>query len=307
MTARHDAARRWRGGPLGLDMEAPFGRILEVARLSLGVPMAGVGLMDGAVERFVARRGPLPEEAPREETLCDVALRAGAPLRIADAAADPVLARLPTVAGPPGLRGYMAVPLAPPHEGTLCVADTRPRAFSEADMRLLAALAHLVDGEIGLRHVALTDALTGLMSRGAWMGAATRAAARAARGEDWCVVLIDVDRFKEINDTHGHAAGDAVLQETARRASTAVRGGDAVGRIGGDEIAVLARGDAALAERLAGRLAATIGGAPVAHGDRTLPVSASVGAAALGPHGLDEALEEADIDLYRRKAGRRAA
>ena len=290
-------------GDVPVGPERPFTRIVELAALVMEAPMAGVGLLGETREVFVARAGPLFASAPREETLCEVAWRDRVPLVVPDARADARFADLPCVAGAPGIRGYLGHPLGG-ERGVLCIADTKPRAFDGRDVQLMAALARLASGELTLRRIALRDALTGLLSRRAWYAAARRAEGLAARGQDWSVLCIDLDRFKEVNDTHGHAAGDAVLQEVGARVSRAVRSGEAVGRIGGDEFAVAIQGGRAHAARLAARVARALGASPAVHDGTALPLSASIGTARIGPAGLDAAMEEADAALYRAKSER---
>jgi diguanylate cyclase (GGDEF)-like protein len=121
------------------------------------------------------------------------------------------------------------------------------------------------------------------------------------------LIYIDLDGFKDINDRHGHAAGDALLKAVAKRLAAQVRASDVVARLGGDEFAVLiwnAGGDAALAK--ARELEATVADVRVSHGDAKLAVGASAGTAVLGP--LDtpaQVIEAADRAMYARKTERR--
>ena len=153
------------------------------------------------------------------------------------------------------------------------------------------------------RQQALHDALTGLPNRTLLRQRADAALDGAAPGSV-ALMLIDLDRFKEINDTLGHAYGDVVLQAVADRLSGAVRGTDTVARLGGDEFAVLLPGveGAGAAEELATRaLAALVGG--VEADGISLDVEASIGIAMAGDDGTDvEALlRNADIAMYSAK------
>lgn len=162
---------------------------------------------------------------------------------------------------------------------------------------------------VTLRRLATTDALTGAMTRSAFLEAASREIDRARRFRTPLSLLaVDVDRFKTVNDTHGHPVGDAVLAEVGRRLLRELRASDALGRLGGDEFAVLLpMADLDAARETAERLAAALRNLPVAGGKRELPVTASFGVAQAEPAGeTPEALyERADRALYEAKqAGR---
>ena len=131
---------------------------------------------------------------------------------------------------------------------------------------------------------------------------------RAARdGAPLAVVALDVDHFKRVNDAHGHAAGDAVLAAVAARAAEALRAGDLLARIGGEEFAALLPGATLeAAAEVAERVRARIGAAPVPAGEARLAVTVSAGVAALAPAEDGAALlARADARLYAAKrAGR---
>jgi diguanylate cyclase (GGDEF)-like protein/PAS domain S-box-containing protein len=160
-----------------------------------------------------------------------------------------------------------------------------------------------------LREQATQDSLTGLVNRTAFHQAVEAALAREPGAG--ALLFVDLDRFKGVNDRFGHEAGDAVLVEVAERLRRAVRDGDVVGRIGGDEFVVLCRGRsspadvAAVAARIVERLAQPIGweGTP-------LVVGASVGVAMAG--GDDDArslIRRADGGVYlaKRRGGSQVA
>jgi diguanylate cyclase (GGDEF)-like protein/PAS domain S-box-containing protein len=164
--------------------------------------------------------------------------------------------------------------------------------------------------EARLRHMALHDPLTGLPNRAYFFDVLHRELERGQRDpQQQCAILfIDLDGFKEINDTAGHAAGDALLVETAARLRRCMRATDTAARIGGDEFTVLLVGlrDAAEPRQIAERISAVLA-EPFRTGDEVLRPRASVGVAVSdGPDG-DELLRRADADMYRAKSRSRRA
>jgi two-component system cell cycle response regulator len=159
-----------------------------------------------------------------------------------------------------------------------------------------------------LRTQAMHDALTGLLNRAAITENLTHELDRARRdGKPLGVVLLDLDHFKSVNDSHGHAAGDAVLKEAARRMKSSMRCYDKVGRYGGEEFLIVAPGCSepdnvvTLAERVRLRIAE----AAVDIGGQMLAISCSLGAALSSTTGKDDAsalIGRADAALYRAKA-----
>lgn len=160
--------------------------------------------------------------------------------------------------------------------------------------------------EARLAHLAMHDGLTGLPNRIYLWEMLRREQARAARsGGSFALLLADLDRFKQVNDRWGHAAGDALLKEVARRLAGAVRESDAVARLGGDEFAILLAeptSDAAL-RSLAARLVAAVE-APIEIGGQPVQVGISIGAAVCpdDARDLDLLFARADLALYAAKA-----
>jgi diguanylate cyclase (GGDEF)-like protein len=160
------------------------------------------------------------------------------------------------------------------------------------------------DSQEKLRHAALHDHLTGLVNRRGISVALDRALDGARRGgTSVAVVLVDLDRFKLVNDTHGHHVGDRMLAEVAPRLVAAVRAGDTVGRMGGDEFAVVCpdvRGEADLVPLLARLHEAWQ--RPVRLETGELPISGSVGVVlCAGTETAESVLRDADVALYRAK------
>ncbi|HVF94453.1 MAG TPA: diguanylate cyclase [Sphingomonas sp.] len=160
-----------------------------------------------------------------------------------------------------------------------------------------------------LTREASTDPLTGLANRRAVIKRLERGIARVAAGEGTCAVAVfDLDRFKSVNDTHGHATGDRVLQAFAASATGAVRDADLVGRIGGEEFAlILWNADEALAMKICERLRGSLAAVRVTAPDGTqIAVRASAGIAMVEPNAdATSILAAADTALYQAKAGGR--
>ena len=161
-----------------------------------------------------------------------------------------------------------------------------------------------------LERVAYEDPLTGLANRRYFLAEVERAVARADRhGQAVSLLIIDLDHFKRINDTHGHQAGDEVLQEVAKRARKSLRAEDMPGRWGGEEFVALLPMTALPEALLVGnRLRLAIGGLPIATSAGPLPVSLSCGVAQRRrAEPIANLIARADAALYRAKAAGRNA
>jgi diguanylate cyclase (GGDEF)-like protein/PAS domain S-box-containing protein len=164
-----------------------------------------------------------------------------------------------------------------------------------------------VEAEEALAYQSLHDALTGLPNRVLLIDRAERMLAHAHRHPTPVAALyVDLDGFKHINDTFGHAAGDEVLEGVAERLTRTVRDADSVGRIGGDEFVVLLDSMEANAhpELVAERICAVIA-QPfelATAGSRLVSLTASVGIAIAQGHSVDDLLRDADFALYEAKA-----
>jgi diguanylate cyclase (GGDEF)-like protein/PAS domain S-box-containing protein len=195
--------------------------------------------------------------------------------------------------------------------GVLGVYTTQPRIFSEDDVNFLQVTANVLAAAIdrrrieeALAHQALHDGLTGLPNRSLLLDRLEHAirGIRRVRGP-LALLLLDLDRFKEVNDTLGHHVGDVLLAEVAKRFSETLRESDTVARLGGDEFAILLNGaDEEAAERAAGRLLTGLA-QPFALGDQSFYLTASIGIAIYPGHGNDPAtlLRCADVAMYRAK------
>jgi diguanylate cyclase (GGDEF)-like protein len=206
---------------------------------------------------------------------------------------------------------------APVHEsgtvaGSLMIGSHRPgRRYSASDIQTLRAFAEHVSlaltdaNTVDRMHQAFHDSLTGLASRSLFVDRLTqqlRLAGPAA--ERVALLFVDLDRFKAINDTLGHAAGDALLMNTAQRLKSQLRDTDVAARFGGDEFAVLLNRVSAPedAVRVAERILRALD-QPLLIAGRLLHINASIGIAVSSPDTLDpdELIRRSDIAMYQAK------
>lgn len=292
--------------------EESFDRITRLAKRIFRVPMVTVTLLDGHRQWFKSRQGLAACETPRAPAFCNVAIEREDPLVIHDAAKDPRFADNPLVTGDPHIRFYAGAPIVTPDGhalGALCVIDTVPRDFDAEQIEMLADLAHIVTDELELRLLAATDTLTGALSRRAFRDDAARALKLAARHDHpLSLVAFDLDNFKSVNDTHGHGVGDAVLARAVAAVRRELRDSDIVGRLGGEEFAVLlphtgARAAVEVAERLRAAVAAERFRSGAAHFSVTASFGVDTRTRTTGD--VDALLREADSALYLAKANGR--
>jgi two-component system cell cycle response regulator len=186
------------------------------------------------------------------------------------------------------------------------------RARVRAGKRVLELQEALLHAHEALQFQAEHDPLTCLWNRGAIFKVLEREAQRSRRtGEALGVIMADLDHFKEINDTHGHLVGDAVLHETGRRLASAVRSYDCVGRYGGEEFLIIVPGcDASGLDVSAERLRQAVSESPFEIADGQLAVTLSAGVVSARPNKLEmldcaALLRAADQALYTAKANGR--
>lgn len=292
----------------------------EIHRIVAGlVPVAGVAVATrdrrsgelGFSYHRDAQGGLLPLDEPLACRYCGWSMRGGRPLSARDAA----LAAMGGQALSCEERGcWLAVPLVAQQDtiGALvlkCAPDTH---YSERDKALLhfvaAQVAIAIDRaqlKAELLRAARYDELTGLANRRLVQDRIRSAIVRAARnGGGFALLYVDLDKFKQVNDTLGHACGDLLLQAVARRLQQCVRASDTVGRLGGDEFVVLLEevDTRAAAEALVHKLRREIG-QPLELGASTVAVAASIGIA-LYPadgDGVEALLAHADQAMYAEK------
>jgi diguanylate cyclase (GGDEF)-like protein len=191
-------------------------------------------------------------------------------------------------------------------EALECRVADRTRDLLQSNERLRREVEQREKSQAMIEHLAHHDALTGLGNRLLFHAQLGEALARRQRsGGDLAILFIDLDGFKNINDSLGHATGDDLLKDLASRLRNAVREGDKIGRLGGDEFAIIQFGNeqpkdaTALAERLV-----EVIGAPYGIANHRLVIGASIGIAFADGDYRDAAqlLRAADLAMYRAKA-----
>ncbi len=292
--------------------EEAFDRITRLTARIFDVPMSTVTFLDGHRQWFKARQGVEACETEKGPAFCNLAVQSGDPLIVTDTHLDDRFRDNPFVVGPPYLRFYAGKQLRTTDGtavGTLCAMDTKPRAFDDDDARTLSDLAAMVMSELELRTLVLRDGMTGALARQAFRQEAERAFALARRhGHPLSGIVFDLDHFKAINDENGHAIGDLVLKACVEVCHQQLRSSDLVGRIGGEEFAiVLPHIDGSAAMNVAQKIRAAIGQIFVPGKFSPVRFTASFGVATIDHTARDiaELLERADQALYAAKAAGR--
>lgn len=309
---------------LDTQADADFDLLTELAAELCGVPYSFVSLVDEDRVWYKSSYGKNIVQSPRDEDYCSWAILEEHELLLPDLLADARTASLPPTVQDAQYRMYNGVNLTTSdgfRVGVLCVLDTRPHALTERQLSLLRRLARQVISLMELRRMerelkealvtvsrlANEDDLTGLKNRRAWMEEAQQQLQLAKRLKTpLSILVLDVDHFKKVNDTHGHPAGDAVLRGLGQLLSLCLRTTDTPGRLGGEEFAILAPGtDAKGALQIAETLRNAIAQERIEDAGLTLQVTASIGVASM-PAGLadvdlDSLMRAADQALYGAK------
>lgn len=294
--------------------EPEFDALATLAAQVGDAPLAWVGFMDANRLWCKAKRG-LDEETEWDRGLAFDTLAMDGPLVLEDLMRDVRFERHPRVVCPQGLRFYAGAPIVDAQGrtlGTVAVADTRPRTLSGSQMAGLQSVATLAWSVLAgrqcarqLSDLAKTDHLTGVSNRVQFDLALDVEMCHAMRtGEPFTVLCMHLDGLKEITEGFGHAAGDAVLCEVARRLHQQVRLGDVLARLGSGEFGVVMRhGAQDSAQVLAQRIVRAVSAPIILGSNDTVGVGISVGLAAYNDavSSVKSLLAQADQALYQAK------
>ncbi|HSC68946.1 MAG TPA: sensor domain-containing phosphodiesterase [Cellvibrio sp.] len=309
--------------------------VVRIASRMFGMPVAAVNMIGSDHVFFAASTGVGHVDMRRDVSFCAHAINQADVMLVPDATLDERFHDNPLVTGDTNLRFYAGVPLMSPEGlalGALCIIDDQPHHdFSPEDCKRLQELAKMASDRLELRRIevaaerstpqiqedassfptpheeqelrqqASVDGLTGLANRAKFYRQVEDVLIRPA---PVALMMIDIDGFKDVNDTLGHTLGDAILRELATRLQQLVGEGDLAARIGGDEFALMLTGmtDAGAATQLAEAILVAIA-RPIKVDSHQVHISASCGIA-LAPAHTQEALElvgDADLALFKAK------
>ncbi len=301
-------------------------QILKAVCTSLEWDVGALWTVDPAEQRLVCRHAYFASDEIRDllgtdvrrarrrfgESLVGLAWERDEPVLAEDVLSDERFTA-PASAVRVGLGGGLAFPFR--HAGDVVGVmgfGSRDVELVDADLRVAtAALAEQIETLLDrlatsrrVYHMAFHDALTGLPNLALFRERANQALSMARRLQTRVgIALADIDEFKDINDTHGHAAGDEVLRQVGARLSDSLRGSDTVARLGGDEFGILFPATTpAGVERAIRKVRARLAqGITLGDERRSVRVSLGYAIAANGEQGLDELLKLADGNMYRDK------
>jgi diguanylate cyclase (GGDEF)-like protein len=296
--------------------EVDFDTITRLASLALKMPAAVIGLMDSDRLWFKSQIGLGVPELDRKIAFCAHALMTPDKLLvIEDMHQDTRFQKNPLVVNVPNIRFYAGAPLVNIQGyalGTIAVADTKPRKFSANEAEMLHDFAKLVVSTLESRNnsnrlqaLALTDHLTGLPNRVNFERALSLQIAHSNRsGEPFSLFYMDLNHFKMVNDTYGHAAGDEVLARVAQVMLSQLRAGDLLARLGGDEFGMIIRGSVdETAAPLASRISEVVSKPMMLSNGKQVSIGISIGSVAYSEMiaSMDNIMTLADKALYENK------
>ncbi|KDP89541.1 diguanylate cyclase [Cupriavidus sp. SK-3] len=225
-----------------------FRHAAAILKSVTGASITAVTLLDKEHKHYRDEVGMWMSPVPRQQSLCDRAVQYDDLFVIEDTLTDPDLGECSLVSGPPFARFYAAIPLKVPGGevvGALCAMDSSPRGIRDDQREVFHHLRAMIENDLRLRSVAAIDPLTRLFNRRFMFESIRRKWQETADDEDIEAVMVDVDWFKQYNDTYGHPAGDDCLQAVGSVLQFVAEKYQMIaGRVGGEEFALLRCGSA---------------------------------------------------------------
>ncbi|WP_372768677.1 sensor domain-containing diguanylate cyclase [Pseudoalteromonas sp.] len=222
--------------------EERFDRVTRMAKRMFGVEISLVSLVDEQRQWFKSKQGLDASETPREISFCGHAINQDGLFIIPNAIEDERFYDNPLVTDAPNIRFYAGYPLKLRQGinlGTLCLIDSKPKHLDEDDKQLLQDLGAMIEQEIRSVQLATLDELTLISNRRGFLTLAEHCQKSCRRKQvPMSVILFDLNKFKPINDNHGHHEGDFALKQFAEVMRRVFRESDVIGRLGGDEFVV---------------------------------------------------------------------
>jgi diguanylate cyclase (GGDEF)-like protein len=292
--------------------EERFERVTRMARRLFGAPIALVSLIDTNRQWFKSHNGLDIPETSRDVSFCAHAILEQDVFVVEDALKDERFHDNPLVTGDPNIRFYAGQQLRPFNGkaiGTLCIIDRTPREFSVEDRQLLVDLAQVIEREMSAIQLSTLDELTRMSNRRGFLALARPIIEVCKREQsEASLVFFDLDKFKEINDTHGHAEGDKALKIFSEALRSAFRASNLYARLSGDEfVALLPNTSATAAQSLISRLNSILQ-ISCNNFDLKYALQFSYGIVVFDSMKhvtIEDMLQEADTAMYEHKASKR--
>jgi diguanylate cyclase (GGDEF)-like protein len=299
-------------GVLGTPTDIHMNRLVELASLTFGVPMAAISLVTADRQWFLAQRGLPVRETPREVAFCAHAIMGNRVMVVPNALEDDRFRANPLVTAEPQIRFYAGAPLRSHtghNLGTLCVIDRRPMDPNADQLRQLELLSELVIRELDLRGQIFLCPVTNLPIRQRFLVISEQEFQKAKSShQHLSLLLFDIDNFRSINNRWGHHAGDNILADLCNMLRQFLREADFAGRLGDGEFALLLVNtppqdalDIAEALRLA------VSTMPGVHRHSDVHLHISGGLTTLGSHdrSFEDLLKRAEQSLHLAKSNGR--
>ena len=224
------------------DMER-LDRLTRLASTVFGVPTALITILDRDRQWMISTNGFQLRETRRDVSFCAHAILQEGVFVVTDASTDPRFFDNPLVTGEPKIRFYAGCPVRLPGgaiAGTICIIDTLPRDFSPTNVNTLLDLAAIVEDELYIISMAMTDSLTGLPNRrGFFQAGEKQFAAIKEQKKDYSLLYITMNNLASVNEFWGHAEGDRAIKIFASSLKKILPPGNTAGRLDGNQFAIL--------------------------------------------------------------------